>query len=474
MTVPRTCLAVSFGAALLLSTTLGYFLLAIPIQTTDSFVNILILDRPFGEVLREGIQGGYVRPGLWGGLKVVYDLSQGSLFYWFRWTQVVQVFLVLVLFVGLVRPRTAAAALAAALALAVLVGHHSFTWTVREAFPINTFLTIVVCCGAAACLAFGAHRWWTDVAAALLFVFASATVETGLIVGGIFLVGYVLGLRGVSRNGVAVIATLIAGYFVFRFGFLDAATPAIDEREAGFGFRRYDGAEVEAMFAGRKVVFYAYNVAVSIVGTLLAEPRDGVWRLTRSIVSGAPDLPLLVGVVASTLATALIARYIWVRRSAWRRFDLDRDDRIVVMFLLVLAGNAAISFAYTKDVIMSPAGFFFAAAFFVACRYHIASWTGRLATPASSRTAHRFAVAFTLVLSVGWSVRLVGLHASLTHTAFKVREQWAYVDEFIGRRYQPVPPHVKALKTQLQNDAVTLHPQRPQLREALTPLFEMD
>jgi len=474
MTGERTSMWVSSGAAILFSITLGYLLLLVPIQTSDSFVNILALDRPFGDVMREGVQGGYLRPGLWGALKLVYDLSQGDLFFWYRWTQVLQVLLVLVLFVVLARPRTSSATLAVLVALTVLIGHHSFAWTVREAFPINTFLTIVVCCALAAVLAFGVHRWWTDVAAALLFVFASVTVETGLLVGGIFLVCYGLGLRGVSWKGATAVAMLIAVYFVFRFGFLEAATPALNEREAGFLFRRYDGREIELMFTGRETVLYAYNFVASIVGTLIAEPRDGVLRLTRSILEGKPDLTMIVGVVSSTLATILIARFVWLRRAAWRRLEFQRDDQIVILFLLVLLANSAISYAYTKDVIMSPAGFFFAAAFFVACRDFIDALTARSSVPGFSRTAQAVGLAVMLILSVTWSIRAVGLHAALTQTAYRVREQWAYVDEFVQRRYQPVPPKVEALKKQLQSDAVITHPQRPEIREALTMLFEMD
>jgi hypothetical protein len=465
---------VSCGAAALLAVTIGYLLLAIPIQTSDSFVHILPLERSFMEVFWDGIQGGYIRPTLWTTLKAVRDLSPEALFYAFRWTHVVQVVLLMVLFAALARPRTASAGVALLLALAVLVGHHTFTWTVREAYPINHFLTIVVCCAMAACLAFGAHRWWTDLAAVALFAFAATTIETGLLIGGIFVAGYLLGLRGVSRTGVVMIGVLIAGYFVFRFTYLDIATPALNLRETGFGFRRYDGAEVEAMFTGREYVLYSYNVAVSIVGTLLGEPRDGLFRVTRGIVTGDIDVTLIVGVVSSTLATAVIARYIWLRRATWRRLEFQRDDQIVILFVLVLLANSAISYAYTKDVIMSPAGFFYAAAFFVACRDFIDALTVRSHMPGVGRTAQAVGLAVMLILSTTWSIRAVGLHAALTQSAYKERELWAYMDEFVERLYNPVPPNDEALKTQLQTDAVITRPQRPELREAFTMLFEMD
>ncbi len=46
----------------------------------------------------------------------------------------------------------------------------------------------------------------------------------------------------------------------------------------------------------------------------------------------------------------------------------SHGDRLVILFVVVLAANAAISFGYTKDIIMSPAGLFQAAAVFVAVR----------------------------------------------------------------------------------------------------------
>ena len=158
MSHTRYWLLLSYGAAVLLSATLGYFLLRVPIQTTDSFTNILLLDAPFMDVLRTGIEPGYLRPGLWAQLKIVYDLSQGEYFYWFRWTAVVEVLCVLLPFTALLRPVTAPAALVFPLALAVLVGHHAFAWTIREAFPVNAYLTNVIFCAVVVNLTLGAYR----------------------------------------------------------------------------------------------------------------------------------------------------------------------------------------------------------------------------------------------------------------------------------------------------------------------------
>ena len=373
MSHTRYWLLLSYGAAVLMSATLGYFLLRVPIQTTDSFTNILLLDAPFMDVLRTGIEPGYLRPGLWAQLKIVYDLSQGEYFYWFRWTAVVEVLCVLLPFTAVLRPVTAPAALVFPLALAVLVGHHAFAWTIREAFPVNAYLTNVIFCAVVVNLTLGAYRWWKDVVVVAIVIAAVTSLESGLLVGGIVVAGYLLGMRGVSRAGVGVVLALIAAYFVLRFGVLGTGLPSLIERESSFGFERYSGEELSRIFEGRVHVFYAYNVIASVLGTLFAEPRDGMWRLTRSLLDGSPDPRLLVGVVSSSIATGLIGRYVWVRREFWRRWELERGDRIVMLFVLVLLANAGISFAYTKDVIMSPAGYFYAAAFFVGCRHYVDS-----------------------------------------------------------------------------------------------------
>ena len=61
-------------------------------------------------------------------------------------------------------------------------------------------------------------------------------------------------------------------------------------------------------------------------------------------------------------------RYAWIRRAAWMARTFSHADRLVILFVVVLAANAAISFGYTKDIIMSPAGLLQAAAVFVAVR----------------------------------------------------------------------------------------------------------
>jgi hypothetical protein len=450
----------SYAYAALAAATLGYFLLRIPIQVTDSFLNILALDAPFVELMRNALsEPGYLRPGLWASLKGVYDLSGGDYFTWFRWTQALQAGAVILLFVRLVQPRAAAHMAVVPLAIAVLVGSHNFAWTVLEAFPINTFLTILVCTAAAANLAFADRRWWTDVLAVLLCVAAALTVESGLLLWVIFIGGYAIGLRGISGRAVVVLLILLAGYLWLRFMWLDAGLPDLTRRDAGYGFRRYGGAELQQMFGGGEAAFYAYNVVASLLNVLLGEPRDGVWQLVRAFVQDGPKRVLLVEAGAGVLATAVIGRYIWRRRHAWLSRTFDRSDRLVLLFGFVLVANAAICYAYTKDVIMSPAGFFFAAAAFVSC-------TDLIAAASMAGTRRLVVAALVLVALSGlWGMRAVGIHVALHRTAQEVRDEWACVDDFLTETgADSLTPRQLAMKHQLQDDAVRRHPATPLLR----------
>jgi hypothetical protein len=223
------------------------------------------------------------------------------------------------------------------------------------------------------------------------------------------------------------------------------------------------------MFGANPFPFFAYNVAASVLGALFAEPRDGVWRLTRAGMEGARDLPAVVNVVSSTLATLVICWFAWTRRAAWLSGRLDRRDRIVLLFGAVLIANATICYAYTKDVIMSPAGFFFAAAVLAAASELFESLAHQRWRTAAA------AWAMVAVLSSTWAVRLVGVHAALAATAINVREQWANVDDWMARRQMgPLDAHGSSLKRRLQEDAVVRFPVRPGLKDKWTLLFDLD
>jgi hypothetical protein len=261
------------GAAALI---LGHFLLGIPIQYSDSFGNMAKLSASWSDLLYgEFTQRAYLRPLLFAELKLVHDLSGGNYFAWFRGVQVVQVLLLLLIYVGLVRPRTMRDAMLIPFGIAVLIGMHTFSGTINAAFPINTFLTIVLCCFAGMYVVLSPYRWWHDVVAALLFAVAALTVESGLLVWVIFAGGWLLGARGVSRAGVVAVTVLLAAYFYVRFAMLDVGSPGLVERSSGFGFGILEPDELIARFGTNPIGFYAYNVVASMLSVLVSEPTGG-------------------------------------------------------------------------------------------------------------------------------------------------------------------------------------------------------
>jgi hypothetical protein len=451
----------SYGYAALVVAGMTYALVDLPVQVSDSYGNIVKASSgSLGSLVAgEFHQAGYLRPLLWGQLRVVMDISGGRYYEWFRAWHAGQLALLTLLFVHIVRPRRWADAMALPIGLAALVGMHTFAGTVREAFPINTFMTILLCCLAAADLALGPPRWWRDVAGAVLSIAAALTVESGLLVPVIFVAARIAGARGVSPWGIATQVGLVAGYFVLRFAVLHVGSPQLQERSSGFGFSMLDPADLIARFGGNPLPFYAYNVASSILSVFVSEPRGGLWVATRTVMAGTWSSPATLNVVASLLASGFILRFVWARRREWWARHTDRADQIVLVFLAVTLANAVISYAYTKDVILSPAGVFFALALTVALAHALEAARGAGIARVS------VVAALLLALSTAWAGRVAGSYLGLRHAAAVMRQEWAYVDQMLARE-----PHADTsavairLKRQLQEDAVRRHPVRPALR----------
>ena len=449
----------SYGYALLVGCALGHFLLGIPVQFTDSFGNMLKLSATWTDLLQgEFTQRGYLRPFLWAGLKLVFDASGGDYFTWFRGVHVVQVLALVLLFVALVRPRTLLDAAVLPFGLAVLFGMHTFAGTIREAFPINTFMTVLIFCFGAAMLALMSHRWWNDVLAMLLFVTAALTVETGLLVWVICVGATLVGARGISRAGVLGLVALLAAYFYVRFALLGVGSPGLVERSSGFGFSVLDPEALVARFGANPFWFYLYNVVTSAVSVLVSEPTAGVFRVTSAVARGDGDLSMLLNLIATTSVTLAIGVFAWRRRHAWLSRRFERDDQLVALFGMVLIANAVISYPYTKDVIMSPAGAFFAVAGFVAVR-NILVWLPRSVPPRVAMSA----VVGTALVSGTWAVRIVGTHLNLRTAAHVERNEWVYAEGSMAAEGIALNAAEMGLLRRLHDEAVFMHPPPPPL-----------
>jgi len=460
---------VAYGYGLLVTAVLGYFLLGLTIQVSDSFGNLLAIQEPtLGQVLRDQLsQRGYLRPLLWGQIKAVYDLSGGDYFLWFRGIHVLQVAALIGLCVCVMRPRNARDAALVPLALAVVVGAHTFVPMVREAFPINSFLTIAIACVAALALAQREQpRWYVDAFAIALLAGSILTVESGVLVWVVSVAAYLVGMRGISRNAVIAMTVCVAAYMLVRMLVLNVGSPSLAERASGFGFSILEPADLIRRFEGRAWIFYAYNIVSSIATVLFAEPKGGAWRFAWELTNGTVHPWTVVSVVSSTAATMLIAWFAWSRRVAIRSWRLDDMDRLVVVFAGVLVANAVISFPYTKNVIMSPSGVFLGLAVYAASR----TWFQAIPQRHAAITLVLFAV-----LTCGWAFRVAGNHYNLRWTAAEQRAEWVTVDSWLDRqRIALRTADARALHDTLRRDALVNHPTPFQPSTRWAAWFDID
>jgi hypothetical protein len=230
------------------------------------------------------------------------------------------------------------------------------------------------------------------------------------------------------------------------------------ERPSAYGFGKLEPRDLMARFGSNPLPFYLYNVASSIASVLFAEPRAGEYAMTRNLLAHELQAWQYVAVIASTLGTLVIAAFAWTRRGEWRRLRFDRDGQLVAVFAAITGFNAFISYAYTKDVIMSPAGAFFALALAAATRR--VALGGMPGDPGGRPFSWR-AVALTVllgVMSAAWAVRAVGIHVGLRHSALVMRNEWAYADLWFADAGQTLTGSAARLRDQLQLDAVSRHP----------------
>lgn len=465
--VDRRAVCVSYVYALIVGMTLGHFLLGLPIQFSDSFGQMLKLSASWTDLLRgEFTQQGFMRPLDWGLMKLVYDLSGGNYYAWFRGAHVAQVVVLALLYVALVRPRTFQDAALLPLGFAVLIGVHTFQGSIREAFPLNHFMEVLLYCFAAGILVTRTYGRWNDLLAGVLFAAAALTIESGLLVWVILVGGVLVGGKGISRGCVAALFVLLGAYFVLRFPVLGVGAPGLMERSSGFGFQILDPPELMERFGANPWSFYLYNVASSILSVLFSEPEGGVFRLTRRVLEGDLDVAGLIPTLASAGATGLVALFVWRRRHAWIARQFTRDDQLVALFLVVLGANGVISYPYVKDVVMSPAGAFLAVAVYVAARSAIAS----LPTSVSPRAFTLTVAGFALV-GTAWAIRLADAHVSLRKAAYAERNEWAYVENSIKDEGVTLSKAETALLRRLREDAIFVHPPPPPLDPPLSALM---
>ena len=444
----------AYALACLFALALACDLLWMPVQVSDSLGEILDAQQStsVSESFTDAMgSAAYLRPLRIAQIKGLYDLAGGRN-YWlvYRGFHALLIVAAILLFTRALRVRTGADLGAAGFALVVLVGMHTFRGTVQEAFPINHFLEIVVLSLVVLNLAQSRGGIWVDVGAAAAFSVAALTLESGLLVWVVAVAAWAAGWRGISTRGLAAMSVLVLAYGYVRFVHLSTGVPSIAERSSGFLLETLERDEIQERFGAQPIWFHAYNVAASFASVLFAEPRSGVFQATAAWLNDEPLRREMLPVLTSVVTTALVG---WAAITHLvRRQPLDGTTRFLAIFPVVLVANAVMSFAYTKDEIMSVAGVFYALAAYGAVRYLMTT-----VSPAPGAAAVVTAL-LVAVLATGWSVRAAGVHYVLRSQAIKHQIDWV---ELPGRwhrndEWPDDDPAAAQLIMQLRTDAVRM------------------
>jgi hypothetical protein len=449
---PRT---IAVALMLVLTTLVAVEVCRIPVQVSDSVGNLLqVQQQPLGDLfVSQFSNGAYVRPLMWAEIKLAYEAARGRETLIFKAIHVSQLLLLAALALRLMPVRSGAELAAAVLAVLVLFGLHTFDGLVREAFPINSFLTIVLAVLAVLALADGDPAWWRDLMAVSIAVVALLTLESGLLVAAAAVAARLAGLHGLSWKAAGVVVLTVAAYLVLRTAVLHVGGPSLSERPSGFGFRTLEPSELLARFGSNPLPFYAYNVIASLATVLFAEPRGGVWYAAQGIAAGDvwPSW-LAINVAASVVATGLVLWAIPGAVGRWRAGSAGRHERLLLVAITVVVANAVVSFAYTKDVIMSPGGACYALAVYAATALLL---SGNL-RPVSRAVYTVMALGLAL-----WLVRAAALPFRLEMQAARVQNEWRDIDGWLERQHiAAAAPEARALVNRLRRSALRARPRR--------------
>jgi hypothetical protein len=402
---------------------------------------------------------GRLRPLFWVQYKVLFALSTlsgGNYYLAFQGFHVAMFAATVLLSVAALRVRTVHQFVGASVAVTVLLGLHTFGNLVRE-LPI----TVITCCALAMVLAFAERAArWRDVLAVVNLAIAMFFVEIGLVVWVIHVAAYMCGRRGVSRRAIGALTATCAAYFVLRFMVLPAGAPPVFPRDTGIGFSSLDEAQLRDEYAGRRYLVYLYNVAASITSVLFSEPRQGIFQFTRRVLEGETLPWMWLNVLSSLVTTGCLVWFLIRSRMNLRLSMLDRDQAMVVVAAGVLVANAVISYPYSRDVVMSPAGLAYALA-------AGATTSGLLQRAATMPGIGRgVLVCVLLAASIGWSLRTIGLTYSLRRTAFVNRNDWASVEEWLEQSGRlPSGGAGLALVQQLKRESLAFRVPNPGLSQ---------
>jgi hypothetical protein len=321
---------------------------------------------------------------------------------------IVPVALVVVLFIGHVRPRDAIEAGAATLAVAVLVGLPAFRDNLE--IPLS-YTTIGIPIALLVWMVIERrHAWWHGPAIVALLVVAVGFKEQGLVVVPVVIAAWLAGAPGVRRGTVAVVTLLAVAYLGYRFA--NRGALELFQQDVGFGFVRLSPDEAAARFGSFPLAIFAYNALATIGNVLFSEPTGGVFSATASVLRGRPDPFLLLNLVSSIAVTAAVAWWAVTTRSN------PSERRLTVALVVSLLACGALSFDYSRDRLGGMAVVFYALAAFHAVRA-LARRTMDVSAPGFGMS-----VVSLLILAGACQLRALNTLEGARETSFKNRREW--------------------------------------------------
>jgi hypothetical protein len=412
-----------FRLSLLLAGALGIALAQsvynIPIQVSDS-LDIIIESRQSASSWdlfvsqTSHASATTLRPGRylqarW--LGQLADAGGGAYHMVFRGLHALLACAIVVLFAWVARARSATDVAALGIALTVLLGHHTFSGMMREAYPVNHYAEIA--CGALLTVGIAQRRprALPQIVAVTILVAGLLVIESAVLLWVVLVGCVVIGLPGITRRTAFVATALLVVYLAAR-PLLDISSPGIGSHGSGWLTTMYSADELATRFGGNPWPFYAYNVLGGALSVLISDPRFGVYR-----VLSWPWAPVVIVHLVSSLA--LSAAILGSARVSMRRpvSSWTAETRLTALAAVVLAVSALLCATYIKDEIISTAGVFYALAAYAAIR--------RLFDLAIDGGARGALAAVSIVLAASlWGFRTAGTHYELGRTAFVTRNDW--------------------------------------------------
>ncbi len=392
----------------------------IPIQVSDSLDVIIESRQPpsswdlfvsqVSQASATTLRPGRYLQARW--LGELADAGGGAYHVVFRGLHALLACAIVVLFAWVARARTATDVAALGIALTVLIGHHTFSGMMREAYPVNHYAEIA--CGALLIVGIAQRR-----PRALPQIVALAILAAGLLVIEsavllwVVLVGCVaIGLPGLTRKTAYIATGMLALYLAAR-PILDISSPGIGSHGSGWLTTMYSADELATRFGSNPWPFYAYNILGGALSVVTSDPRFGVYR-----VLSWPWPPVVIVHLVSSLALS-VAMVGYARVSLRRPVSSwTAETRLTALAAVVLAVSALLCATYIKDEIVSTAGVFYALAAYATIR-----WLFDVAIEGGARGA--VAAAGIVLAASLWGFRTVGTHYELRRTAFVTRNDWA-------------------------------------------------